>query len=72
VKSLATLVLSLVQEIVLTVLAMVSGDMKVREGLRPLLASVVALAVAVLVIRAIAWGLQGALTGVLSRLLGAA
>ena len=71
-KSLVTLVLSLVQEIVLAVQAMVAGDVKVREGLRPLLAAVVALAVAVLVIRAVAWGLGDVIARVVSRLLGAA
>ena len=71
-KSLVTLVLSLVQEIVLAVQAMVAGDVNVREGLRPLLAAVVALAVAVLVIRAVAWGLGDVIARVVSRLLGAA
>ena len=71
-KSLLTLVLSLVQDIVVAVRDLVGGDVKLREGLRPLLASVVALAVAVLVLRAMAWGLGDVLVRVVSRLLGAA
>ena len=51
---------------------LVAGDVTLREGLRPLLASVVALAVAVLTVRLMAWGLGGALAGAVSRLLGAA
>jgi len=72
VKSLVTLVLSLVQDIVVAVRDLVAGDVTLRKGLRPLLASVVALAVAVLTVRLMAWGLGDALTSVVSRLLGAA
>jgi hypothetical protein len=72
VKSLVTLVLSLVQDIVVAVRDLVAGDVALRKGLRPLLASAVALAVAVLVLRLVAWGLGDALVSVLSRLLGAA
>ena len=71
-KSLVTLVLSLVQDIVVAVRDLVAGDVALRKGLRPLLASVVALAVAVLTVRLMAWGLGDALVSVLSRLLGAA
>ena len=71
-KSLVTLVLSLVQDIVVAVRDLVAGDVALSKGLRPLLASVVALAVAVLTVRLMAWGLGDALTSVVSRLLGAA
>lgn len=71
-KEVTALVWSLVRDIVAGVRALVAGDVPLREGLRSLLGAVVALAVAIVLLRAMAWGLGDAFTRVVSRLLGAA